>query len=292
MRRDGADDAVPTLGRRQLMGAGAGAAGAAGLLGVSSLVLPGASAAASEVAVALSTDALVLHLDASTPGSTPSTTWLDLSGAGNTGSVATGVTFVAAAGDQPAHYRFPATATGAVVTAGGGGAVVPGTPPTAYTKMVWFRRDANNRYDNLLSSTGDSAYDTHFLYFSASATPSYRRLTVGHASTSFTRLIGGIDVGAATWTFGAATFSTSSGFAVYTNTDDRGWGSGTIMTSPYGAQDALTKPLSLRIGGIGGAGTSYMLQGDVATAVMHARALTEAEVRAYYAATVDRFHPV
>lgn len=285
--REGTSEADVRAPSRRHVLRGAAAATGGGALGVTSLLLPGAAASASEHTVEVSGVSLVLHLDASSPGPASATTWQDLSGSGNAGTVGPDVTHVAAAGATPAHYRFPGTSSAAVITAGGGLAVVPGAPPTAYTKMLWFRRDTVTRYDNLLSSTGSSTYETHFLFFSISATPQYQRLTAGHASSGFTRLFGGIDVEAGIWTFGAVSFSTTTGYALYTNTSDRDWGEGTITTSPYGAQDALTKPLSLQIGGIGGLHT---LQGDLATVVMHSRALTDEEVRAYYASTVDRFH--
>jgi hypothetical protein len=277
------------LDRRTVLGAGTRAAGV-GALGVTSLMLPAGSAAASTVLAAVPTSSLVVHLDASQPGGSPGTAWQDLSGNANNATPGTGVTFEAAAGGAPAHYSFPGTSD-AQRTDVGNGAIVGtvASPPTAYTKMVWFRRDTLNQPANLASSDLRGTFTEHFMYFSGQSADPLRRLTVGH-NTAYVRFSSVRSVSANVWTFGAVTFSTALGFRLFLNTTDRDWnGAAEVSTSAYNAaQDALGGPMALHIGTFD---VANRLDGDVATLVVHARELTEAEVKAYYASTVDRFHP-
>jgi hypothetical protein len=265
------------------MAAGARATGA-GALGLTALALPSAAVAASGSEVGgTPVSTVVFDLDASAAGGSPTTVWQDRSGNANNGTTsAEGVTFVAAAGADPDHYRLDGTATVPIAN----GATIVDPAPSGYTKLVWFRRARSNATDNLVSAA--SVGVTHYLYFRET---SYQRLTAGHngvAEGDFFQASGGI--GAGVWTFGAVTFSTTGGFVLYVNTDDRGW-SGTglseIATSS-GQTDALTAGMSFELGGFRG---GNRFQGDIASAVVHSRALTTAEVKAYYAATVDRFHP-
>ena len=277
----------PLLARRRVLGATAATAGA-GLAGISSLVLPTATAAASSVDPSgVPSSSLVFHLDASLPGDTPGSVWADLSGNGNTGATTgAGITHVTASSGVPAHYSLDGSATASIMVAAG--ATIVGTaevPPTAYTKMVWFRRDVTGDYHNLISSASTGA--PHYLWFRES---SYLRLTAGHDSTAGAQQAT-YEVGSAIWTFGAVTFSTVDGMRILTNSSDRTWSNGSL-SEDIGFPGYTTAPsaaMSFQVGGYAGAA---LLQGDVATAVVHARALSVTEVRDYYAATVDRFHPV
>jgi hypothetical protein len=278
------------LGRRQVLRSGA-AAGGAGLLGVTSMVLPTAVAAASDPTVAaVPAASLAVHLDASLPGESPSAAWFDRSGNGNGATPGTGVTFVAATGDAAAHYSFPGTSATQRTTVGTGAIVgTAGSPPTAYTKMVWFRRDTLTQTSNLASSPGGTGLATHYLYFIASG--DYRRVTVGH--TLADPIISSANVAASVWTFVAVTFSEAAGFGIHQNTSDRTWiASATIETFAYVSErDKLNAPIAFDIGAFG-LNAINTLDGDVATLVVHSRALSDSEVKSYYAATVDRFHPV
>lgn len=261
-----------------------------GIAGISTLVLPSAAAAASAIAPdAVPTSSLVFHLDASLPGGSPGSVWADRSGNGNAGSTTNaGVTYVAASGSEPAHYSLDGSSTSSIPVAGG--VTLVGTaevPPTAYTKMIWFRRDATGAYHNLISTASGGV--PHFLWFRE---PSYLRLTAGHDSTVDAQQAT-FEVGSGVWTFGAMTFSTSGGMRILTNSSDRSW-SDTDLSEDIGFPAYTTAPtgaMSFQVGGYS-ASSNNRLAGDVATAVVHARALTVTEVRDYYAATVDRFHPV
>ena len=278
--------------RRQILRAGT--AGGA-LLGVSSLVLPSSMAAASVAGVTqvpVSGDAIIVHLDAGLPGPNPTTSWQDLSGTGNPGTVGSAVTHVAASGATPAHYSFPGSTTSSTLTEVvnvRGGQPVADPAPSAFTRMLWFRRERLTHLDNLISSADLSTHADHFLFFNSTQPDQYRRLTTGH-NASFTRIVNTANTSTGVWTFGAASFSTTAGFILFTNTDDRAWADpGRTSSSDYNeATDLLTKPMSFQIGGYAG---FHRFQGDIATVIIHARALTEAEIKAYYAATVDRFHP-
>ena len=284
-----ADEDRPTAvtGRRQVLGGGATAAGA-GLLGISTLVLPSAAAAASPLLPdGVSAASLVFHLDASRAGGTPSTTWLDLSGNGNHGdATALGVTYDATLPDQE-HYSFDGTAVVPV----GSGSVLTAAPPDGYTKMVWFRRDraSGARHDNLISAPAASA--AHFMWFNAAAdATSHQLVTAGHNSVAPGIPRGSLVVGADVWTFAAVTFSTAGGLSLLTNTSDRSWAASTSEIVVFGSYvSPLSGGMAFQLGGFA-ADPDFNLWGDIAVAVVHERALTVDEVKAFYAATVDRFH--
>lgn len=253
-------------------------------------MLPSAAAAASGPEPdGVPSSSLVFHLDASLPGDSPTSIWADRSGNGNNGATTgTGVSYVAASGSEPAHYSLGGATTVSIPVAGG--AMLVGNfvvPPVANTKMIWFRRDATDAYHNLISTAADGA--PHFFWFRE---PSYLRPTAGHDSTAGAQQAT-FEVGSGVWTFGAVTFSSSSGLRILTNSSDRSW-SDPDVSEDAGFPAYTADPsdgVTFRIGG-SGASADNRLEGDVATAVVHSRALTVSEVRAYYAATVDRFHPV
>jgi len=276
------------LARRRVLGGAATTSGAA-LLGVTSTVLPSAAAAASVLeSSGVPADSLVFHLDASLPGESPASIWADRSGNNNSGSTTgSGVTYVTATGGVPAHYSLDGSASAVIPVAAGatlfGSAEVR---PDGYTKMAWFRRDSVAARDNLISRASTGA--PHFLWFRE---PSYQLLTAGHDSTA-TAPQGTLEVSAGVWTFGAVTFSTTDGLRLLTNTSDRTWSDGDVSEDRAvpAYTTAPTDGMSSQVGGYDSAANTRLV-GDVATAVVHSRALSVTEVRAYYAATVDRFHP-
>jgi len=237
---------------------------------------------------------LVAHLDAADPGADRDNVWADLSGNANGATPGTGVTFVAAAGAVPAHYDFPGTNSDQRTIVGSGPIVgTASAPPTAYTKMVWFRRDTLTKTSNLASSPSATDRAAHFLFFpTLDGDNSLSKAATGHG-TQFTRLVSTNRMTAAAWTFVAVSFSTSSGFALYLNTDDLSWAVGTVVQSAYDeAADALALPMAVDIGVFAGSAATNALDGDVAALVIHARALSTTEIRAYHAATLPRFYPL
>lgn len=273
-------------------------------VGMTALALPRAASASSVSSESVSTvgpattttiasvESLSIHLDAGNASSYAGTgsTWNDLGGSGNYGAIDASVSYVSSSGGSPAHFSFGGSGSVNVRKADGS-LEITGQSPTAYTKMIWFRRDvATGRFDNIFSSSSTSGQAQHFLFFQSSGTNPYKRLTAGHNS-SYGRLFAGIDVEADIWTFGAVTFSTTTGFVIYCNQNDRDWAaSGLINSSAYDAgTDALGGALGFQIGGYGGL---HRLAGDVATALAYDRVLSIAEVKSYYATTVGRFYPV
>lgn len=274
----------------------------AGAAGLTALVLP-ASGASASVAPAgganptVPADGLLFNFDAGSLGAFSNGVWNDTSGNSRTGVLGAGVTYVAATSGTPAHFDFAGGASvgahSAVITVQTGG--VPSTQllvdpnPGAYTKMVWFRRDADNRWDNLMSSGPNGQEAQHFLFFNSSV-GNYQYVTAGNGS-AYTRINSTLTVGAGAWTFAAVTFSPSTGFAVYSSQNDTSWTSTeNIATSAYSAgTDALTGSyLGFQIGGYAGMST---FDGDIATAVAYSRALSQSDVKAYYDSTVSRFYP-
>jgi hypothetical protein len=189
----------------------------------------------------------------------------------------------------PAHFSFNGVNANSVVSVKAG-AVITGTTPTAYTKLVWFRRDTVARTDNLISASSPLGQSQHFLYFVAEP-GSYRLLTAGNAG-GFARILSDAQTSANQWQFGAVRFSTTDGFSLYLNTNVTSWsGSPSLITSsPY---EPLTDALSA--GGLGfnigrwQSGNS--LEGDVATALAYDVDIGDAAVKSYFASTVGRFYP-
>ena len=264
-----------------------------GTLGLTSVLLPSASAAASTPQVTPpSSDGLVLHLDAASPGATPATVWRDLSNSANDGTVG-GTTGVTLATDGPAAYVFPGGLATRRVDVRSRDAVIA-APVTAYTKLLWFRRDLPVGFHNLMSTPGTVGQASHFLYFvSTDDATSYGRLTVGNNSTpaGYDRLRGDHDVGDE-WTFVAATFSTSEGFRLSTFTDlaSAAVPARTVSAAYDAGTDDLDGPIGVQLGAYRDADDATF-KGRIATALLYSRALSLDEVRAYHAATVSRFHP-
>jgi hypothetical protein len=265
-------------------------------IGITAATLPRAAAASSTEVDGdtsgshVSPASLLLHLDAGDANSYAGSgaTWTDLSGRGHHGTIGSGVTFVAASGGAPAHFRFAGTA-GAVVDVNGGAPIVfppQGTAFSAYSKLVWFRRERINDYDNLLSTASTTTHAQHFLYFSPAASSPSRLVTAGN-NTGFTRITTNLETTVGTWTFAAVTYSTAFGFDLYA---ERAPGEGWSTASPHTITDGLAVDagLSFQLGGYGG---GALLKGDIATALAYDRALTQQEISAYYDATVARFYP-
>jgi hypothetical protein len=268
--------------------------------GITAIALPDAAAAAStDLGVDSDTSgshvsqaSLLLHLDAGDASSYAGSgaTWTDLSGQGNHGTIGSGVTFVGASGGAPAHFRFAGT-SGAVVGINGGAPIVfpsAGTAMSAYTKLVWFRRERIDELNNLMSAASTTTtHAQHFLYFSSASNTPYRLVTAGNSGV-FTRITTDLLTTAGSWTFAAVTYSTTSGFDLYT---ERAPGEGRSASSPHTSTDglAVNAGLSFQLGGYSGGG---LLKGDIATALAYDRALNAQEIAAYYGATVARFHPV
>jgi len=263
-----------------------------GAVGLTALTLPNSASASSGsetnaagTGTVPAAGSLLFHLDASSYSPGLGQGWNDLSGAGNHGAIGSGVSFVSASGGTPAHFSFDGLNSNSVVSIKSGAAIT-GSGPTAYTKMLWFRKDTTgSRLDNLMSAaTGES----HFLYFNFNSPDVNRLLTTGHNST-YTRLI--LDTfltDANVWLFAAVRFSTDSGFTLYINTSDTDWAATLVKSSAYNAStDALSTGLTFHIGSFAGL---HPLQGDVATALAYDVDIGDSAVKSYFASTVGRFY--
>jgi hypothetical protein len=204
-------------------------------------------------------DGLVLALDASDRNSyvSGSTTWFDLSGLNNSGSLINGPT-------------FNTGSLGSIVFDGINDYVNCGNimPSTAYTKCVWFYITNNSTNNNLISGGGDG---THYFYPGQS---SYLR--AGHFQG--TELVSDTPFSINTWYHGTVTFSTTSGFAMYQN-------GVAVGTNPSTA--TFTGGNVVYVGAYGAGGN--LLTGRIGIAQIYNRALSASEITQNYNATKTRF---
>ena len=206
-------------------------------------------------------DALVLCLDAvntkSYSGS--GTTWTDLSGIGNNGTLVNSPTY------GNSWFTFNGTTQYATVS---------GSPlnVTSYTKCVWFYLNATA--DNNLLSQDNGLNSGHYMFFNSTS-----KLYCGHTSwTGFpTTYPSTANFSNSTWYFVALTFNTTDGMSLYIN------GS---LDSTYTAQK--TAPVGTGCN-IGSYGTGNLLNGRIAQASIYSRTLTAAEIRQNFNALRGRF---
>jgi len=209
------------------------------------------------------TDGLRMFLDASNPLSYPGTgtLWLDLSQNAFTGSLINTPTFNGPS--RVSSFSFNGTDEYAVLPAA--------TMPTSfnYTKVVWFQLASYSTSNNIFS--GGASIGQHAFWMFTS-----QYLNAGHNgawSTVTSTSIIPLNI----WTFGAVSFSTTSGWKLYVNgvledTDP----STTTFTDGFGAA------LGAYIDG-------NFLTGSISQAYLYNRALTDAEVIQIYTDTRTRF---
>ena len=206
------------------------------------------------------TDGLVLHLDAANYKSytNGSTTWSDLSGNSNNGTLVNTPTYSSANGGI---FSFNGSNQYATCT---------GTPlnVTAYTKSVWFRLSSTSTNNNLVS-----CYPGHFMYFSATTT-----LYCGHSdwgnyqafpsTTTFSTNI---------WYNASLTFNTTDGMKLYIN----------------GYLDATYTAVKTQAAGggieIASFGAGNLLTGNISQVFVYSRAITASEILQNYNALKGRF---
>ena len=207
----------------------------------------------------LVTPGLILNLDAGNTASYSGTgtTWYDISGAGNDTTL-TGSTPWTSAGAQ-SYFSF----TNGVAQ---GGAILPNT---TYTKMGIFRY-AGGYYGNFISGGGNSAHA-----FWGADTP---YLQSGHNGAWYT-VASPVVTPANQWVFGAVSFSNTTGWRLYLNAE-------TPVTNPSTDQFP-DNPAVFEIGGFDG--NANNLYGDVATAAIYNRVLSDAEIAQNFAYYQARF---
>jgi hypothetical protein len=207
----------------------------------------------------LVTAGLILNLDAGNAASYSGTgtTWYDISGAGNDTTLS-GSTPWTSAGAQ-SYFTFDSGIAS-------GGYIVPNT---TYTKLGVFRY-AGGYYGNFISGGGNSAHA-----FWGGFTP---YLSSGH-NGAWTTVVSPVITPANQWVFGAVTFSNVTGWSLYLNNE-------TPVTSPSTDQFP-DDPAFFEIGGFDG--NANNLYGDVATALIYNRALSDAEIAQNYNYFKTRF---
>jgi len=205
------------------------------------------------------TSGLVLALDAANVKSYPGsgTTWTDLSGAGNNGTLSNSPTF---SSNNGGIFTFNGTNQYATCS---------GTPlnVTNYTKTVWFKLSNLATLNNLVSGAG------HFMYFASS-----NKLYCGHsdwgnyqAYPSTTTFSTGI------WYQASLTFNTTDGMVLYVNG---------VQDSTYTAQKTAAASGSVQIGAFT---SSYLLTGDVGQVLIYNKTLTAAEISQNFNALRGRY---
>ena len=211
----------------------------------------------------LATDGLVLCLDAADVNSYPrtGTSWSDVSGNGNNGTLTNGPTFNSSNG-------------GSIVFDGVDDCVLVNSnanilSKTAYTKTAWFYTTSFGTNNNIISG-GNSGQ--HAFWLGAS---SYLR--AGH-NGNWSTVVTTTSMSLNTWYYGAVTFNTSTGWILYLNGIQETTSSDT--TTFTGNQEIL-------IGAYSTAGNVYT--GRIATSLVYNRVLTSTEILQNYNATKSRF---
>ena len=201
------------------------------------------------------TSGLILNLDAGNTSSYPGTgtTWTDLSGVGNNFSFSAGAPSFTSAGNQ-SYFTFGNVAIGASAF----------LPATAYTKVAIFRVAGN--YGNIISG---AAQGTHAFWGAGGQT-----LQAGH-NGAWSTIQAAVTTPLNQWVFGAVSFNTTTGWRLYLGTN--------TPTTNASLTPPTSNPTDVEIGGYGG--NANQLNGNVGSALIYNRVLTDAEVyqnRTYY----------
>ena len=206
-------------------------------------------------------DGMVLCLDAANRKSYAGsgTSWVDLSGSGNNGTLVNGPTFSSTNGG---NIIFDGSNDHATVT---------GTPlnVNSYTKQVWFMLDRYDLNNNIISSgTG------HFMFFGGT-----NKLKNGHSNWSnYDVYPSNASFSLSTWYNVCLTFNTTDGFVLYVNGQ---------RDSVYTAQKTAAPSGTVQIACFN-AGQN-LLGGKIAFVALYNRTLTESESIQNYHATKGRF---
>jgi hypothetical protein len=206
------------------------------------------------------TNGLVLQLDAANARSyvSGSTTWRDLSGNNNSGSLINGPTFSSA---NNGILSF----NGSNQYANFGNIM----PSAAYTKCIFFNISNLTAANNLISGGSGG---THYFYPAGGI-----YLRAGHFQGA--ELVSNTPIVANTWYYGALTFSTTLGFLMYQNG---------INVANNASTNTFTGGNILLVGSYEPG--SYLLNGTVASAQVYNRVLSPQEIQQNYNATKARFN--
>ena len=206
------------------------------------------------------TDGLVLALDAGNPKSYPGsgTTWFDLSGQGNNGTLINSPTYNNTNGG---NFNFDEVNDyvdcGQVLN------------NSAYTKIAWFRPETST--NNIIS--GSSEDGQHAFWMSNTTNTLYSGHNGSWSTVSYSpgNMLN-------QWWCGAVTFNTSTGWVLYLNGQQVDTDSST--TTPTGSGLVLIGAYNL--------GTN-LFDGDIPVVQIYNRALTPQEIQQNFNATRSRF---
>jgi hypothetical protein len=143
-----------------------------------------------------------------------------------------------------------------------GGSILPAT---AYTKVAIFRVAGN--YANIISG---AAQGTHAFWGAGGQT-----LQAGH-NGAWSTIQAAVTTPLNRWVFGAVSFNTTTGWRLYLGTN--------TPTTNASLTPPTSNPTDVEIGGYGG--NANQLNGNVGSALIYNRVLTDAEIyqnRTYYA---------
>jgi hypothetical protein len=206
---------------------------------------------------------LVLALDASNPKSYPGsgTTWTDLSGNGNNGTLTNGPTYSSANG-------------GSIVFDGSNDCIVVNSnasilSSTAYTKIAWFNTNNLSPYNNIISG-GNSGQHAFWL-------AGGNKLQAGHNGT-WNTVISTTTISTNTWYCGAVTFSTTSGWNLYLNG---------ALENTNASTTTFTGNGEILISAFGTGGNVF--SGNISNAQVYNRVLSAAEISQNFNALRSRY---
>ena len=212
-------------------------------------------------------DGLVLHLDAANVKSYPGSgsTWKDLSGQGNDGTLYGSPSF-----NSYNNGSFNFDESNDYVNCGLNGVF----NKNSYTKIAWFRPESTTY--NLISGGNDAGagdYGEHAFWLNGTSTT----VTAGHNNNWTTVSYNAGDM-LNQWWCAAVTFNSSSGWVLYLN--------GEIVDT-----DASTTVHTGNTGILIGAYTpaSNLFDGDIAIAQVYSKTLSASEIQQNFNATRDRY---
>ena len=207
------------------------------------------------------TSGLVLALDAADRNSYPGsgTTWTDLTGRGNNGTLTNSPTF------SNGYFTFNGSTQYGTIS---------GSPLNVsnYTKCVWFYLNATA--DNNLLSKDDGANTGHYMFFGGTS-----KLYCGHTSwPGFPNTSpSSANFSNSRWYYVALTFNTTDGMSLYING---------VLDSTFTTYK--TAPVGTGCN-FGSYGVGNLLNGRIAQASIYNRTLTAAEISQNFNALRGRF---
>ena len=210
------------------------------------------------------TSGLVLHLDAANIRSYTGsgTSWIDLTNNGYNGTLTNGPSFNSSNG-------------GSIVFDGSNDYVVVSNPTnllskTTYTKIVWFYITSFSTANNLMSGDNNSQH----AFWLAVGT----KLQAGHNGI-WDRVVSNTTLSLNTWYFGATTYSSTSGWALYLN--------GVLESTNADTTTFNETSASVNLGSYDGA--NNLLTGRISYASIYDRVLSGVEILQTFNATRGRY---